>query len=202
MKADLKLLIHEIVSEVVERWQQILQTQIAADPRRFTDRVASELHIDAGNAQQQHDSSLESAQIQRQKVLIRVAVEFCVELQDAYFLFYDLFLLFQDEKMDELFVDELEPFILAGRFREWSLPEDILANNIINFCKERRAPEMLEKIIVNLNFEHYPLKQKYELINYCSQKKLATAIIFLYTSVFENKDVTPLLTSSTNPASK
>jgi hypothetical protein len=39
-----------------------------------------------------------------------------VIIQDCYFLFYDLFLLFQEDQLEEIFLDELKPFIMAGRF--------------------------------------------------------------------------------------
>jgi hypothetical protein len=36
----------------------------------------------------------EEERIKKYQTLIRIAIEFCVELKDCYFLFYDLFLLF------------------------------------------------------------------------------------------------------------
>ena len=53
---------------------------------------------------------------ERYKTLIRIAIEFCVTIQDCYFLFYDLFLMFQEESLENIFLDELKPFIMAGRF--------------------------------------------------------------------------------------
>jgi len=38
------------------------------------------------------------------ETLIRIAIEFCVELRDCDFLFKDLFWLFQEEKIEKLFV--------------------------------------------------------------------------------------------------
>lgn len=49
-----------------------------------------------------------------------------MELKDCYFLFYDLFLMFKEEKLEEQFIKELEPFIMAGKFLEWEIPNDIL----------------------------------------------------------------------------
>lgn len=57
---------------------------------------------------------------------MRIAIEFCVEIQDCYFLFYELFLYFRDEHLADIFVEELEPFIMAGKFSEWEIPNDIL----------------------------------------------------------------------------
>lgn len=58
--------------------------------------------------------------------MIRIAIEFCVELRDQQFLFYDLFLLFKEEKLEEAFIHELEPFIMAGKFQEWDLPNEVI----------------------------------------------------------------------------
>lgn len=38
------------------------------------------------------------------ETLIRIAIEFCVELRDCDFLFKDLFWVFQEEKIEKLFV--------------------------------------------------------------------------------------------------
>lgn len=56
-------------------------------------------------------------------------------------MFYDLFLLFQEEQLEEIFLDELKPFIMAGRFQNWELPSDILQNHIINYYKDPYKPE-------------------------------------------------------------
>ena len=48
--------------------------------------------------------------------MIRIVIELCMELRDAYFLFEDLFLEFKEEGMATVFLEELKPFILAGFF--------------------------------------------------------------------------------------
>ena len=71
-------------------------------------------------------------------------------------MFYDLFLLFQEEGMEEIFINEIEPFILAGKFANWELPNEIMEENIINYYRQKKEPEYLEKIIINLNFGMCP----------------------------------------------
>lgn len=34
--------------------------------------------------------------------------------------------MFQEESLESIFLDELKPFIMAGRFYDWDLPGDIL----------------------------------------------------------------------------
>jgi len=84
-----------------------------------------------------------------------VAIELCIELKDCYFLFYDIFMLFEDEGMIEIFLEELEPFILSGNFREWALPNEILSDHIIKYYKLSKKPIDIEKILFNLNFTNY-----------------------------------------------
>jgi hypothetical protein len=44
---------------------------------------------------------MEESKMENYRTLIRIAIEFCVELKDCYFLFYDLFIMFKDEKMEK-----------------------------------------------------------------------------------------------------
>ena len=68
--------------------------------------------------------------------------------------------------MDVLFVEEMQPFIIAGRFAEWELPKDILQNHIINYYKDVEKPENFEKIIMNLNFNKCPKSVVLELVHF------------------------------------
>ena len=131
----------------------------------------------------------EDDKVQHFRIFVRIAIEFCVELQDCYFLFYELFLFFSEEKLEDIFVSELESFIMAGKFSDWEIPNDILQNHLINYYKDQAKPETLEKIIINLNFKQCPKSCVLELIHYSEQHFLSTAILYLYTTVFERKDV-------------
>jgi hypothetical protein len=33
---------------------------------------------------------------------------------------------FQEEKIEKLFVQELEPFIMAGKLNDWELPNEVI----------------------------------------------------------------------------
>jgi len=49
-----------------------------------------------------------------------------------FFLFEDLFQQFIDCDLEEAFLIQLKMFILAGKFSEFELPEDILTNYILS----------------------------------------------------------------------
>lgn len=120
--------------------------------------------------------------------MIRIAIEFCVIVKDCYFLFYDLFLLFQEEQLEEIFLDELKPFIMAGLFQSWEIPSDILQNHIINYYKDPDFPEQIEKIIINLNLSDCPDEVIVSLIQFSEQNFLSTALIALHTAAYQDKD--------------
>ena len=75
-----------------------------------------------------------------------------------------MFLLFQEEQLEDIFLDELKPFIMAGRFQNWELPNDILQNHIINYYKDSSKPEQIEKIIINLCLNDCPNSEIVALI--------------------------------------
>lgn len=77
-----------------------------------------------------------------------------------------MFLLFQEEQLEEIFLDELLPFIMAGRFSSWELPSDILQNHIVNYYKDPHRPEQIERVIINLNLADCPDDEIVNLIQF------------------------------------
>jgi hypothetical protein len=68
------------------------------------------------------------------------------------------------------------------------MPEDILQNNIINYYKDPDQPEIIEKIITNLNLKECPKSVILELIQFSEQNYLSSALLYLHTAVFDSKD--------------
>lgn len=68
--------------------------------------------------------------------LIKSVIEFCLILKDPNFLFEDMYKIFQDEKIDENFFNELEVFILGGDFHDWEIPPEFIQVRLINFYKK------------------------------------------------------------------
>ncbi len=117
--------------------------------------------------------------------MVRIAIEFCVELKDCDFLFQDLCWLFQDHggiESEKAFISELEAFILAGKFSEWELPPEVLDNFVHRYyMKKENAPDIFEKVIVNLNLAQCSKDFILTLVKYCETHFLTTGIIYLYT---------------------
>ena len=109
-------------------------------------------------------------------------------IQDFYFLFYDIFLLFEEENLTEVFMDSLKPFILAGRFQKWDFIEDILTNHIINYYKDPSKPEVFEKVLINLSLKNLPKQYMKTLITFSENYFLSTTLVYLYNISLENDD--------------
>ena len=116
LKGELKLLVKDIILQLIDKTKQ------------ESDRIISQTLNEAKPLMDAQEDSKEEIKVYLQKLeqfedekkkkfetLIRIAIEFCVELRDCDFLFKDLFWLFQEEKIESLFVQELEPFIMAGK---------------------------------------------------------------------------------------
>jgi hypothetical protein len=110
-------------------------------------------------------------------------------LKDSDFLFKDLFWVFQEEKVEDVFLCELEPFILSGSFKDWEIPNDIIKDHLITYYKNPLRIDQLEKIIINLNLSLCPKTIILEFIHFSEQYFLISAVLCLYTQVIEKKDV-------------
>ena len=187
MKAELKAHIRTIVTEQLD-----IRGHVSSQSEPNSDDADAEAsaHLDESNVEilQMLDQQKTTARMAKYRTLIAIAIEFCVTIQDCYFLFYDLFLLFEEEQLADIFLDELKPFIVAGRFSDWELPDDILQNHIINYYKDPHQPELIEKIIINLCLKDCPKSVILELIQFAEENFLSTALLYLHTAVFDSKD--------------
>lgn len=147
-----------------------------------------ESHLDLLNMLDSSKTSQTTEKMAKYRTLFAIAIEFCVTISDWYFLFYDLFLLFEEEQLADIFLDELKPFIMAGRFSEHDLPNDILQNHIVNYYKDPHQPEQIEKIIINLKLSDCPKSAITELIQFSEENFLSTALLYLHTSIYDPKD--------------
>ena len=77
---------------------------------------------------------------------MKVAIEFCLQINATYFLFTDIFQLFQERQLESKFLSCLEPFILAGQFKKEQLPEQVI-QMIVGYYQEMKNFKVLEKVI-------------------------------------------------------
>lgn len=137
MRAELKLWIKELIAEVIMKWRAGRTSSIFTPSEKNNDVSRFSFEDDSMADIKEFVNTLgemdQDDMTKNYRILIRIAIEFCVEMQNPIFLFHDLFSLFMDENMEWLMVTELTPFILAGNFAGWELYEEILEDNIIKF---------------------------------------------------------------------
>jgi hypothetical protein len=63
--------------------------------------------------------------------LIRVLIEYCIEVQQADFLFDTLLKMFHSEGKSYQFAEELKPYILSGVFAERPINESVLDEQVL-----------------------------------------------------------------------
>jgi len=87
---------------------------------------------------------------------IWVGIEFSMAIGAVDFLMTELFEEFSSWNMQDVFLENLLPFILTEKLRKYSLNEDILWK-IIDFYKEKQDFDNLEKVILCLKFDNEAL---------------------------------------------
>ena len=115
---------------------------------------------------------------------IRVAIEFCIYIDAIFFLFTDLISLFTDENLEHIFLENLQPFILSGKFRKYAMPEEIL-KKIIAHYKAREDFEMLEKVIMYLHITDPMINS--ELQHICQTKVLSSGLLYISTNIYQSE---------------
>jgi len=109
-------------------------------------------------------------------IAIKAAVEFCNRTNALQFLFTGIYKIFAEEGLAEKFIENLEPFILSGYFKDEHLP-DIILKKIWDHYFNNNKYHDFERVVSKLNFSHYSLFDQLETI--CKEKMLTTALIHL-----------------------
>lgn len=120
------------------------------------------------------DSS--SSDYQADTIAIKAAVEFCNRINWFKFLFIGIIKLFIEEGLEAKFIENLEPFILAGYFKDENLPDFVL-KKICDYYFNNERYYHFERIATKLNFGFYCGFE--DLEDFCKKKMLTTALIHL-----------------------
>ena len=89
--------------------------------------------------------------------------------------------MFAEAGMEQQFFENLEPFILSGKFKQTKIPKKILVR-LIEFYRQKDV-EVLEKILLNLNLSKY--KNILEVRHICETEFLTSALIHILTNLFD-----------------
>jgi len=114
---------------------------------------------------------------------MKVAIEFCLQINATYFLFTEILQLFQERQLEQKFLACLEPFILAGQFKKEQLPESVL-HTLVGHYQDKKNFKVLEKIIQQLDFSNYSMLT--DLIVTCEVNCLISALLYLKSSQAED----------------
>lgn len=71
-------------------------------------------------------NTYQSDDFRADNIAIKAAVEFCNRINAFNFLFSGIIKLFIEEKLESKFIENLEPFILGGYFKNEHLPDLVL----------------------------------------------------------------------------
>lgn len=112
---------------------------------------------------------------------LRVALEFCIRVGAIDHLFDEMFIMFAEAGMEQKFFENLEPFILSGKFKNTKIPKKILVR-MLEFYRQK-DPELLEKVLLNLDLSRY--KNILEVRHICESEYLTSALIHILTNLFD-----------------
>jgi len=84
-----------------------------------------------------------------------VVIGFCLSISAVNYLFEDMRFFFNEIQQDKVYIESLQPFILAGKFRRDEIPTEVL-NILIEHYKG--DPPALERILLNLNLKDQDLE--------------------------------------------
>jgi hypothetical protein len=122
------------------------------------------------------DGTSRSSDYSADNIAIKASVEFCNRIDEINFLFTGIIKLFIEENLEDKFIENLEPFILSGYFKDKTLPSPVLKKICDHYFNNEKY-HCFERIVSKLNFSHYDLFNELETI--CKEKMLTTALIHL-----------------------
>lgn len=81
-----------------------------------------------------------------EQIAINVAIEFCLTINATDFLFNDIYILFMHANLRKMFIKNLEPFLMSGKFRDHKISEDILNQLIAQYQNDDVTPQKLKSL--------------------------------------------------------
>ena len=122
------------------------------------------------------DASKGSPNASSESMLMKVqlTIEFCILISSFDLLFRTLFETFDENNLENLFIEALEPFILAGKFTYIEIPTSLF-NKMLDYYKDH---EFIEQVLLSLCLTNQNLIQAKEI---CISHKLYSALIYIST---------------------
>ena len=119
---------------------------------------------------------------------IKLAIEFCIEIEDVEFLLNSIEPIFEEKKLSHLFLEKLTPFILRDKIEKIILPNDIMLN-LFDLYYKNNMEDNLSHMLLHINIESLDNK---EIKNKLEELNLTTPLIYLYINGKEQDYILPL----------
>ena len=119
---------------------------------------------------------------------IKLAIEFCIEIEDVEFLLNSIEPIFEEKKLSHLFLEKLTPFILRDKIEKIILPNDIMLN-LFDLYYKNNMEDNLSHMLLHINIESLDNK---EIKNKLEELNLTTPLIYLSINGKEQDYILPL----------
>ena len=107
---------------------------------------------------------------------IKICIEFCIEINEFEYLLDNIKPLFEVRGYLDLFLINLEPFILKHKIADQKIKKDTIMK-IVNIYKSKNKLDILEKIITHIEISSIDLD---EIKDICKKNNFISAIIYIY----------------------
>ena len=116
------------------------------------------------------------------------SIEFCIEIESFDYLFKEIEPIFENKNYADLFLQNLEPYILTNKIINFNLDEQLILN-IIDLYKDKNRLDLLSQLLLHINIKSLDtnkIKKKLEELD------LITPLIYLYMNGKEENYLIPI----------
>ena len=115
---------------------------------------------------------------EKEKIIqcLKMVIEFCIEIEAVEYLFKNIQPIFESKEYGELFLENLEPFILCDKIINIVLPSDIILNLIELYNKNGKL-DILCQMLLHINIKSIDCD---EIKKRMEELYLITPLIYLY----------------------
>ena len=110
------------------------------------------------------------------KESISKIIEFCIEIEAFNYLLENIEPQFEEKNYGDLFLAELEPFILCDKIRDVELSTDKIIK-IIDVYKKNKNYDLLSQLLIHLNIQSIDNET---IRNLCEEISLLNPLIYIY----------------------
>ena len=107
---------------------------------------------------------------------IKIAIEFCIEIEEVEYLLKNIEPLFEMKEYGDLFLEKLQPFILCDKIINFTLSSNIILN-LIDLYNKNDQLDVLSKMLLHINIQSI---DTIEIRDKLEEMYLILALIYLY----------------------